>query len=171
MSDPNRPFAASGPVQADAVASFLGAMREAWKQGAVACQAFASGMQPGDAAEAAQLGDMAPALAEAWIVATASAFRYWFSLADVHAKHQASLLRTLTDQAAQTAAPAEKGRILVDDLRAYLREFGDVASFEARRLQAELERVGESVAQAGSRADPQEDQGDDKPRRRHRVKR
>jgi hypothetical protein len=57
--------------------------------------------------------------------------------------------------------------VLADELRAFLREIGEAATQEARRLQMELEQVGEAVARAATPAKqpPHPDH-----RRRHRVK-
>jgi hypothetical protein len=57
-----------------------------------------------------------------------------------------------TGQAA-AASPAGS-RVLADELRAYLREVGDAAMQEARRLQHELEAVSESIAEVADQATP-----------------
>jgi len=51
--------------------------------------------------------------------------------------------------------PDGEGRVLADEVRACLREIGDVAMREARRLQMELERIGEAVAR-GLEPEPSE---------------
>jgi hypothetical protein len=208
MSDPDQPFAAFRPGQDDSVASFLGAMREAWDVGAAAWQAMAGGVGYGglaanpfarmlgplagagttfsdfyprpvqsrhvaDAAQGAvsQVADMTPAVAQAWMVATASTWRYWRALADIHARHQGSLTQAVIDRVTnQAAASPAECRVLADELRTYLREIGDAASLEARRLQAALEQVGESIARATDRASPQTDRPGLEYRRQHRAK-
>jgi hypothetical protein len=208
MSDPDQPFAAFRPGQDDAVASFVGAMREAWDVGTAAWQAMAGGVgyggraanpfarilgplagmattfsdlyprpiQPRDVADAAQgtasqVADMTPAVAQAWMVATGSTLRYWRALADIHARHQGSLMQAVVDRVANraVASPAEC-RVLADELRAFLREIGDAASLEARRLQAELELVGESIARATDQASQQTHQPSLEYRRHYRAK-
>jgi len=208
MSDPDQPFAAFRPGQDDAVASFVGAMREAWDIGAAAWQAMAGGvgysglaanpfarmlgplagmattfsdlyprpMQPRHVADVAQGGasqvaDMTPAVAQAWMVATASTLRYWRALADIHARHQGSLVQAMVDRVTnQAAASPAECRVLADELRTYLREIGDAASLEARRLQAALEQVGESIARAADQASPQAHQPGLEYRRQYRAK-
>jgi hypothetical protein len=208
MSDPDQPFGAFRPGQDDSVASFVGAMREAWDIGAAAWQAMAGGVGYGgpaanlfarmlgplagmattfsdlsprpiqsrgvaDAAQGAatQVADMTPAVAQAWIVATASTWRYWRALADIHARHQGSLTQAVIDRVTnQAAASPAECRVLADKLRTYLREIGDAASLEARRLQAALEQVGESIARATDQASPQARRPGLEYRRQHRAK-
>jgi len=53
----------------------------------------------------------------------------------------------------QPSMAEAEDRLLADELRACLRETGDVAEEEARRLQTELERIGEAVACSFDRPD------------------
>ena len=192
----------------NSVASFVGAMREAWDVGAAAWQAMAGGVgygglaanpfakmlgpwtgmattfsdlyprpiQPRDVTDAAQgaatqVADMTPAVAQAWMVATASTWRYWRVLADINARHQGTLMQAVADRFTnQAAASPAECRVLADELRTYLREIGDAASLEARRLQAALEQVGESIARATDQASPQAHQPGLEYRRQHRAK-
>jgi signal transduction histidine kinase len=102
-----------------------------------------------------QVGDLSPALAEAAMVAAISAFRYARALAEICARHQGSVIEAMLDRASGEAAGASAdSRVLIDDLRACLREIGDAASLEARRLQIELEQVGESIARAATADEP-----------------
>jgi hypothetical protein len=120
---------------------------------------------------ASQVADMTPAVAQAWMVATASTWRYWRALADIHARHQGSLTQAVVDRVTnQAAASPAECRVLADELRTYLREIGDAASLEARRLQAALEQVGESIARATDQASPQARQPGLEYRRQHRAK-
>jgi hypothetical protein len=103
----------------------------------------------------AQAADMLPALAEAYLAGAASAVRYWAKLAELLARSEASLVQAAADRATgQASVPAAECRILADELRALLREVGETAMQEARRLQHDLERAGESIAQAADRATP-----------------
>jgi hypothetical protein len=208
MSDPDQPFAAFRPGQDDSVASFVGAMREAWDIAAAAWQAMAGGIgyggpaanpfarmlgplagmattfsdsyprpiQPRHVADAAQgaasqVADMTPAVAQAWMVSTASTWRYWRALADIHARHQGSLTQAVIDRVTnQAAASPAECRVLADELRTYLREIGDAASLEARRLQAALEQVGEATARATDQASPPAHRPGLEYRRQHRAK-
>ena len=114
------------------------------------------GAPPAGSAEAArealeQVSDLSPALAEAAMVAAISAFRYGRALAEICARHQGSVVQAMLDRARGQAGPAAtEGRVLVDDLRACLREIGEAASLEARRLQAELDQVSELLARAAA---------------------
>ncbi len=95
----------------------------------------------------AQVADLSPAIAQACMVAAASALRYGRTIAEIMGRHQAGLLQAAMERGAgETAADPSAQRALADDLRAYLREIGDAAAQEARRLQHELEMVGESIA-------------------------
>jgi len=108
-------------------------------------------------------------MAQALAIAAGSTMRYWQALADLHARYQASLMRVVADRATgQSAASPIEYRELADELRAFLREVGDAAALEARRLQLELEQVGEAVARVADQATPPPD---GQPyRRQHRVK-
>jgi hypothetical protein len=117
---------------------------------------------------ASQLGDLSPAMAEAGMIAVTSTLRYWRAMAEICARHQSSLMQAAMDRATDrsAASPAEC-RVLADELRGFLREIGDAATQEARRLQIELEQVGESIARATIQAEPPPYP---EHRRRHRVK-
>ncbi len=118
----------------------------------------------------AQLADMSPAIAQAGMVAAASTLRYWRSLAELQARYQSSLMQAVADRGtgqSATASPADS-RVLADELRAYLREVGDAAMLEARRLQYELEQVGESIAQAADQMTPSPHHDPDHQERPHR---
>jgi hypothetical protein len=126
--------------------------------------------QAGQAA-ASQFADLSPAMAQACMVAAASTLRYWRALAELHGRHQASLMQAFADRATghATASP-EECRVLADGLRAFLREIGDAAEQEARRLQRELEEVSESIARTADKA-TSPPQPLEQPRRRpHRWK-
>ena len=80
-------------------------------------------------------------MAQAGAIAAASALRYGSALAEIQSRYQSALMRALLDR--------EGGdqREVADDLRAWLREIGEAANQEARRLQADLDRLSELVAQ------------------------
>ena len=127
---------------------------------------------PGGAEEqatVAQMADISPTLAEACMVGAASAMRYWGTLAELGLRYEASLAQTVADRATgrSAASPAEI-RVRADELRAFLRGVGDAANLEARRLQLNLERVGETIAEAADQATPSPHPYER--RRRHEVK-
>ena len=99
---------------------------------------------PGDFAE---WPDLSSPMAHALMVGLTSALRYWRDLAGVYARHQGILTRAaaLRTMVASLGSEAED-RLLVVELRAFFREVGEVAMREARRLESELERVGETLA-------------------------
>jgi hypothetical protein len=171
--------------EADSIALLLGSLAGAWGMGLQAWQALAGmgagsqsdhpgaalvalmGPQPRQAATA-QMADISPALAEACMVGAASAMRYWSALAELGLRYEASLVQTVADQTTgrSVASPAEC-RVYADELRAFLRGVGDAANLEARLLQRDLERVGETIAQAADEATPSHHH---ERRRRHEVK-
>lgn len=99
---------------------------------------------PGDFADGT---DVSSPVAHALMVGVTSTLRYWRGLAGVYARHQAILMRAA---APRTMVPSlgsgAENRLLVDELRAFFREVGEVAMQEARRLESELEQVGEILA-------------------------
>lgn len=120
-------------------------------------------------ATVAQMADISPTLAEACMVGAASAMRYWGTLAELGLRYEASLAQTVADRTTgrSAASPAEI-RVRADELRAFLRGVGDAANLEARRLQLNLERVGETIAEAADQATPSPHPYER--RRRHEVK-
>ena len=185
MDDHDRRFSRPGDGPADPVSSLLGSLTELWGKGLSALQVLAPTVEgasfdamfprgrpgaPADAGPVSQLADMSPAIAQAGIVAAASTLRYWRTLAELQARYQSSLMQAVADRGTGQAAavsPADS-RVLADELRAFLREVGDAAMQEARRLQHELEQVGESIAQVADQATPSPHYDPDHQERPHR---
>jgi hypothetical protein len=118
---------------------------------------------------AAKMADISPALAEACVVGVESAMRYWGALAELGIRYEAALAQSIADRTTgRSAASPMECRVIADDLRAFLRGVGDAASREARLLQRNLERVGETIAEAADQATPSPHP--DEHRRRHEVK-
>jgi hypothetical protein len=109
---------------------------------------------PGDFAEGT---DVSSPMVQALMVGMTSTLRYWRGLAGVYARHQGILMRTaaLRTMAHSPGSKAED-RLLVDEMRAFFREVGDVAMQEARRLESELEQVGETLAHRTGQPGPAE---------------
>ena len=107
---------------------------------------------PGDSADGT---DVFSPIAQALMVGVTSALRYWRGLAGVYARHQGILMRAA---ALRTTARSQESqaeyRLMVDELRAFFREVGDVAMQEARRLESELEKIGETLAQGTDQDQP-----------------
>jgi hypothetical protein len=186
MDDHDRRFSRPGDGPSDPVSSFLGVLTALWGKGLSALHPIAEGGEsfgamfpgagrPGASADAspgavAQLADMSPAIAQAGMVAAASTLRYWRALAELQARYQSSLMQAVADRGtgqAAAASPADS-RVLADELRAFLREVGDAAMQEARRLQHELEQVSESIAQVADQVTPSPHYDPDHQERPHR---
>ncbi len=148
----------------DPILEFIRAMQDAWGSAFAAMRSQAGQASPsptppgagwlrGDPAGSTAV--LSQAMGQACLIAAGSTLAYWRGLAEVYARHQASLMRVASSGVLEpaTGAPSETW-LLADELRAFFREVGEVALAEARRLQAELERVGEEVANA--LAEPQD---------------
>jgi hypothetical protein len=186
MDDHDRRFSRPGDGPSDPVSSFLGVLTDLWGKGLSALHVlaptvegasfdamFPRGGRPGASADAgpvSQLADMSPAIAQAGIVAAASTLRYWRTLAELQARYQSSLMQAVAERGTEQAAAASPAdsRVLADELRAFLREVGDAAMQEARRLQHELEQVSESIAQVADQATPSPPDSDHQERSRRR---
>jgi hypothetical protein len=101
--------------------------------------------------------ELSPLLMQMWIVCATSTLRYWRDLAEVYTSHQSALIRSLARRTMPQSSTLEaEDRFLADELRGCLREIGDVATQEARRLQSELERIAETVARGFDQPDAAE---------------
>src|ERR1700730_1473931 len=145
----------------DPLSAFIGvatglaaAMSEGVAQSGELRPAGATSSGPGDFGRTA---DLSALMFQTWMVGAASSLRYWRGLAGVYGKHQSALMQSLARRAVPRApTSATEDRLLVDELRAYLREIGDVALHEARRLETELEQISEAVARG---AGPPQEEG------------
>ena len=161
--------------QSDHPAAVLATLRAAKQNMTRSVEPVASRAAGPDGAEeprqatVAQVADISPTLAEACMIGAASAMRYWGTLAELGLRYEASLAQTIADRTTgrSAASPAEI-RVRADELRAFLRGVGDAANLEARRLQLNLERVGETIAEAADQATPSPHPYER--RRRHEVK-
>jgi hypothetical protein len=99
---------------------------------------------PGVSANRADFSSQIP---RALLVGMTSTLRYWRGLADVYGRHHGSLMEAAARRTMAASPIAEtEDRMLVDELRAFFREIGEVAAQEAARLESELEQVGEALA-------------------------
>jgi hypothetical protein len=87
--------------------------------------------------------DLSSWMMQTWLICATSTLRYWRDLTGVYARYQPALIRSVATP--QSLTPEGEDRVLADEVRACLREIGDVAVQEARRLQTELDRIGEAV--------------------------
>jgi hypothetical protein len=91
--------------------------------------------------------DHSSAMAGALMVAMTSTLRYWRDLAGIYSKHQTTLMRATAGRLMTSSVLSEgDNRLLVDELRAFLREVGEAAVQEARRLENELEQISEALS-------------------------
>lgn len=132
-----------------------------------AASAFAPLIEPlrrggaGDAGMAKDAADVAGFLGQTWMVAATSGFRYWRRVAELYGARQAAILQAL----ASGGLSENERRAMIDELRSYVRELGDVSLQEARVLQRELERLSLGLAES---IDPTPSDGE--PHRRWRAK-
>jgi hypothetical protein len=92
---------------------------------------------------------LASLIAQTLMIGAASSLRYWRDLVGIYGKHQHALMQGLARGAmTHSLASENEDLLLVDALRACLREVGDAALREARFLQTELEQIGEAAARA-----------------------
>jgi hypothetical protein len=111
--------------------------------------AFRSTIQPGSSENSRGPGkaaEMAPFMSQFYLVAAAGGLRYWRKLLQTHSAHQAAILRS-SAAAERDAKPSDKhDRVLADEIRAFLREIGEVSLQEARAFQVELEKLSAEMA-------------------------
>ena len=102
-------------------------------------------------------GDVASLAAQACLIAGMGGLRYWRKLAQTYGAHQAAILQSLSTSVNDAGRSEEDRRVLTDELRAYLREIGDVSVQEARAFQSELEKLAAEVATAAGNSDASPD--------------
>ena len=129
-----------------AMADLAAANRQRFDQpGAEAAAQSAPGSQadPGAA-------DFLLPIGSAMMIAANRSVSYWLGLAQIFESHQANLAQVVT---AEPSAPGAERLVAADELRALLREVGDLAIREARTLQNELNTLDESLAQSFQQPD------------------
>ena len=113
-----------------------------------AASAFSVVTGAGQSEETSKATDMASLVAQGYVVAALGGLRYWRKLAQTYGAHQAGILRSLSATLTDPNRSEEERRALTDELRAYLREVGDVSLQEARSFQSELDKLAAEVATA-----------------------
>ena len=91
--------------------------------------------------------DFAVPMGHAMMIAANRSASYWFGLAQILASHQARLAQVVGVNAVDGRASGSERLLAADELRALLREVGDLAVREARILQSELSNLDENLAQ------------------------
>ena len=133
-----------------AVADMAAAGRQHFEQpGAKAATGSAPGVQ-GDPAAA----DLLLPIGQAMVIAANRSVSYWLGLAQIFESHQAKLAQAVGLEATEGSPPGSERLVAADELRALLREVGDLATREARILQNELSTLDESLAQSFQPPDP-----------------
>jgi hypothetical protein len=87
-------------------------------------------------------------MGSAMMIAANRSVSYWIGLAQIFESHQAKLAQVVGAAAIEGSAPGSERLVAADELRALLREVGDLATREARILQNELSTLDESLAQS-----------------------
>ena len=85
--------------------------------------------------------DIAGFVGQTWMVAASSGLRYLARLAQMYGERQAGLWRALMSG----GLSLDERRVMIDELRAYVRDLGEVSLQEARLLQSELERLSHGL--------------------------
>jgi hypothetical protein len=159
-----RPMPGGNPQPSSAAATLLGPM--IGMLGAIADLAAANRQrfdQPGAeaAAQSAPAGQSDPGAADlllpigsAMMIAANRSVSYWLGLAQIFESHQAKLAQVVGVEPIEASAPGSERLVAADELRALLREVGDLATREARILQSELSALDESLAQSFQQPDP-----------------
>ncbi len=132
-----------------AVADMAAAGRQHFEQpGAKAATDSAHGSTPGVQGDPAAAADLLLPIGHAMMIAANRSVSYWLGLAQIFESHQAKLAQVVGLEAAEGSPPGSERLVAADELRALLREVGDLATREARILQNELSTLDESLAQS-----------------------
>jgi hypothetical protein len=149
--------AESDPGAASPVAALLGPMITTFAAmadwAAVNRQRFdqpsagpAMGLPP-TSQENSAVTDFVLPMGQAMIIAANRSVSYWFGLAQILGNHQATLAQLVVVDPTSGRGP-ESGRLTAaDELRALLREVGELGVRQARILQSELNHLDESLVQ------------------------
>ena len=97
--------------------------------------------------------DLASLVAQTYLVAMVSGLRYWRRVAETYRTHEPAIVRSLMARAAVPSTSEGERRALIDEIRAYLREVGDVSVQEARIVQTDLDKLAAEVAKVASNCD------------------
>ncbi|MGA7805565.1 hypothetical protein [Bradyrhizobium sp.] len=95
----------------------------------------------------ATAADFLRPISHAMMIAADRSVSYWVGVARIFGSHQASMAQILGLEPVAGNEPGAQRLIAADELRALLREIGDLATREARILQSELSALDESLAE------------------------
>ncbi len=141
---PSDPFAALAAALRDSWALGMSAVESVLTQGAGAVSGD-TGISLGGAGKQAEMGSL---VAQSYLIAASSGLRYLSRVAQTYGAHQTGILSSFLRAGTSKEFSEADRRALTENIRAYLREMGDVAQQEARILQVELEKLGEGLARA-----------------------
>jgi hypothetical protein len=134
----------------DAMADFAAANRQRSDQPRAEPAAGSTSPNQDNAAAA----DLLLPVGHAMMIAANRSVSYWLGLVQIFESHQASLAQVVGKEAIEGSAPGPERLIAADELRALLREVGDLVTREARMLQNELNILDETLAQGFQQPDP-----------------
>ena len=125
----------------DAMADLAAANRQRFDQPSAGAATHSGGQHDPIAA------DFLLPVGQAMMIAANRSVSYWFGLAQIFKSHQVTLAQVVGVEAIDGSVAGSERRVTVDELRALLREVGDLATREARILQNELSALDENLAQ------------------------
>jgi hypothetical protein len=132
-----------------AMADLAAASRQRFDQPGAAAAAHSAPGGQGDPVAA----DLMLPIGSAMMIAANRSVSYWLGLAQIFESHQAKLAQVVGVEATDGSGPGSERLVAADELRALLREVGDLATREARILQSELSTLDESLAQSVQQPD------------------
>ncbi len=91
------------------------------------------------------VADIFQFLSQAWLAYVSSGLRYWSRMADAWVKALPSLARTFAAVEGSSPSDPNARAVVVDELRAWLRDLADYPSQESRLLQAELDKLATAL--------------------------
>jgi hypothetical protein len=94
------------------------------------------------------VADLLLPIGSAMMIAANRSVSYWLGLAQIFESHQVKLAQVVGAEGIDGSAPGSERLVAADELRALLREVGDLATREARILQNELSALDESLAKS-----------------------
>lgn len=151
----DRPGSDRGLSDRDPVTGFFLAMRDAWLALATANRQGSANQGEGAAADLPPGGQRSSVIADfvlpmghATMIATNRSISYWLNLAQILGNYQARSIQALGAERIDDSVAGSERLVAVDDVRALLREVGDLATREARLLQSEFGMLAESLAQS-----------------------
>lgn len=148
---------------ADLMGSIATGFGEAWMAGLELMSGLAESVtntlsnavpQAGAAQDLTAVG---PAMAEAAVIALSSWARYAQGLADIAVRRREALQHAVYSAMPGRTAEPDRAAMLVDELRACLREVGETAMREARQLERDMSLLSEKLARSeapASETDP-----------------